>query len=156
MRILVISDSHGQKWNIFEAIDREPTAEIVYFLGDGFRDCDEAVRIYGNKKAFICVRGNCDLACDYPFKDIRTIENTKIYATHGAYEQVKFGLYKLELSAREENCSIALFGHTHQAFSSYYDGIHLFNPGSIKEGFYGIIDITEKGVICFNKNLLYC
>lgn len=68
-------------------------------------------------------------------------------------EKVKFGLYNLEYEARRENCQIALFGHTHEPYTNYSDGIYLFNPGSIKDGFYGVIDITDNGIICFNKNL---
>lgn len=151
MRILVISDSHGHKWNVLDAIEREPSAEIVYFLGDGCHDYEDAIEIYGNKKAFICVRGNCDMYCDYPANDIRSIEGAKIYATHGYVERVKYGTYDLEYAAREAGCNIALFGHTHEALSRYSNGIHLFNPGSIKHGQYGVIDITDSGIICFNK-----
>lgn len=153
LRILVISDSHGNKWNFLDAIKNEPTAEVVYFLGDGLRDCKEAELAYKGEKAFIAVCGNCDLGCDNPEKDIRTIEGAKIYATHGYAEKVKFGLYNLEYEARKEKCNIAIFGHTHQPYSHYYDGVYFFNPGSIKDGFYGVIDITESGIICINKNL---
>jgi putative phosphoesterase len=149
----VVSDSHGNKWDLFEAIEKEPTAEVVYFLGDGYRDLEDAEFAFGHEKAFISVCGNCDFACNAPVRDIRTICDTKIYATHGFAEKVKFGLYELEAEARRENCQIVLYGHTHQNFSSYKDGLYIFNPGSIKEGFYGVIDITEKGIICFNKNL---
>lgn len=153
MRILVISDSHGNKWDFLDAIKREPTAEIVYFLGDGFRDYEKAMLEFSTQKAFIGVKGNCDLACDLPEKDIRTINGTKIYATHGYVEKVKFGIYPLECYAREENCNVVLFGHTHDPYYSYYDGVHLFNPGSINDGVYGVMDITDSGIMCFNKKL---
>ena len=153
MRILVISDSHGNHLNVFEAVEKEPTAEVVYFLGDGYRDLEYATVAFGDKKAFISVCGNCDLACDFPDKDIRTINGAKIYATHGYMEKVKFGFYNLEYEARREKCNIALFGHTHEPYTNYSDGLYLFNPGSIKDGFYGVIDITAGGIMCFNKNL---
>ena len=153
MRILVVSDSHGNKWNFQEALEKESSSEVVYFLGDGYRDYEEMLYSFGEKKAFIAVSGNCDLACTFPDKDIRTIGGVRIYATHGYMEKVKFGFYTLECSARQENCRIALFGHTHEPYSNYYDGLYLFNPGSINNGFYGVIDIAENGIICFNKNL---
>lgn len=148
-----MSDSHGNKWNLFDAIEKEPSAEVIYFLGDGYRDYEEAKITYGDKKAFIAVSGNCDLACTFPDIDTRTVGGTKIYATHGYVEKVKFGLYELERIARENNCKIAIFGHTHEPYTHYSDGLYLFNPGSVKDGFYGVIDITENGIICFNKNL---
>lgn len=139
---------------MFEAVEREPSAEAVFFLGDGFREYDELVKKYSHKIAFIGVKGNCDLYCDLPEKDIRTLDGTKIYATHGYMEKVKFGLFGLEEQAQKENCNLILFGHTHQPFKSYRDGVHYFNPGSIREGFYGVVDITKNGIICFNKNII--
>lgn len=154
MRIVVISDSHGNKWNFYDVIDNEPTAEVFYFLGDGYREYEEIKDVYGGEKAFIGVLGNCDLGSDLPCRDIRTVGGKKIYATHGFQEKVKFGLYELEHEARQNDCDIVLFGHTHQPLSTYSDGLYVFNPGSLRDGFYGVIDITENGVLCFNKNVV--
>ena len=73
MRIVVISDSHGNKWNFYDVIDNEPTAEVFYFLGDGYREYEEIKDVYGGEKAFIGVLGNCDLGSDLPCRDIRTV-----------------------------------------------------------------------------------
>ena len=152
MRILVLSDSHKHIANIIEAISNEPTAEIVYFLGDGTYEMDEVTEIFKNK-TFIVVRGNCDFINTVPLRDIRSINTCKIYASHGAVENVKLSFVTIKNEAKKNNCNIALFGHTHQKHYSYEDGLHLFNPGSIKEGSYGIIDIVENGIMCFHKNL---
>ena len=55
-------------------------------------------------------------------------------------------------TAKENNCDIALFGHTHIPKTVYEDGIHLVNPGSCsraREGgpTYAVIDITDKGIM---------
>ena len=152
MRILVLSDSHKHVANLIEAIGNEPTAEIVYFLGDGTYEMDESTEIFKNK-TFIVVRGNCDFINTVPLCDIRSINTCKIYASHGAVENVKLSFVTIKNEAKKNNCNIALFGHTHQKHYSYEDGLHLFNPGSIKEGSYGIIDIVENGIMCFHKNL---
>ena len=89
-----------------------------------------------------------------PFSDIRSVDLAKIYASHGAEENVKLSYVGIKRAARENNCNISLFGHTHEKYYSYEDGLHLFNPGSIKDGYYGVIDITENGIMCFHKNLL--
>ena len=154
MRLVVVSDSHGSWGNLFEAINRESSAAAVYFLGDGYKEFDELACAYSDKFFFIGVRGNCDFSCNLPEKDIRTLENAKIYATHGYMEKVKFGLFDLEERAKEENCNLVLFGHTHQPLKQYKDGIHYFNPGSVREGFYGVVDITKNGIMCINKNLI--
>ncbi len=153
MRILVLSDSHRHNINLFSAIVEEPTAEVVYFLGDGANEFEEAQLVYGREQAFIGVRGNCDLSSFLPDRDIRVICNKKILATHGYIQNVKFGLTDLQLEAVSEKCDIVLYGHTHIPYSSYKDGIYFFNPGSLRDGCYGIVDITHNGIICINKKL---
>ncbi len=153
MRILVLSDSHRHNFNLFTAITEEPTAEVVYFLGDGANEFEEAKLIYGKEQAFIGVRGNCDLSSFLPEKDVRIICSKKIMATHGYLQNVKFGLTDLQLEAVSEKCHIVLFGHTHKPESIYKDGIYYFNPGSLRDGCYGVIDITNNGIICINKKL---
>ena len=155
MRILVISDSHRDVFSIFEAIDREPAAEIVYFLGDGNNEAGDAAAYYEGRKQFICVKGNCDFYVDVPAYDIRTLEGVKIYATHGYAENVKFTYHNLYNAAKDNGCTLALFGHTHEPYLDYRDGIYLFNPGSIKSGEYGVVDITQSGIMCINKKLIY-
>lgn len=153
MRILVLSDSHRHNFNLFTAITEEPTAEVVYFLGDGANEFEEARLIYGKEQAFIGVRGNCDFSSSFPDRDIRVICGKRIMATHGYVQNVKFGLTDLQLEAVSEKCDIVLYGHTHIPLNTYKDGIHYFNPGSLKEGCYGVIDITDKGIMCINKKL---
>ena len=153
MRILVLSDSHRHNFNLFSAITEEPTAEVVYFLGDGANEFEEAQLIYGKEQAFIGVRGNCDSFTSLPERDIRTIGGKKILATHGYLQNVKFGLTDLQLEAVSEKCDIVLYGHTHIPLNTYKDGIYYFNPGSLRDGCYGVVDITPNGVICINKKL---
>lgn len=153
MRILVLSDSHRHNMNLFSAITEEPTAEVVYFLGDGANEFEEASCVYGKKQAFIGVRGNCDLSSFLPERDIRVICDKRILATHGYLQNVKFGLTDLQLEAVSEHCDIVLFGHTHKPESIYKDGIYYFNPGSLRDGCYGVVDITSNGIMCINKKL---
>ncbi len=155
VRILVLSDSHRIKYKLFSAIEAEPSAEVVYFLGDGFNDIEEAKMIYGDKKAFIIVKGNCDLYANCLDRDLRVIGGKKILAVHGHNEYVKYGLNKLEQDALSEKYDIALFGHTHtpEHKNSTQYNVNLFNPGSIKDGSYGVIDITDNGVMFIHKKL---
>ena len=48
---------------------------------------------------------------------------------------------------------LALYGHTHIPDCSYSDGVYLFNPGAAQNGRYGIVDITEKGIMCINAEI---
>ena len=40
MRLLVLSDSHGRKNLLLEAVELHPEADAVIFLGDGERDIE--------------------------------------------------------------------------------------------------------------------
>ena len=145
-KILVISDSHGSYWRLREAIENEPTAKIVFFLGDGERDIEKAEADFP-EKFFHKVQGNCDWGSMLPISVLDEIEGKRIYACHGHSHLVKYGTVDLVAAAKENNCSVALYGHTHQPVAQYVDGTLLFNPGSIKQGCFGIIDIAENGIL---------
>ena len=84
MRILVLSDSHRHVSNLFAAIQNEPDAEIVYFLGDGLHEAEEAVSVFKDKKFFVLVRGNFDFGENVAFSDIKSVDLSKISASHVA------------------------------------------------------------------------
>lgn len=152
MRILVVSDSHNDPYTLGRIIRHQNTAEVVIFLGDGARDIEEC-RKYLQNKHLIQVRGNCDYVTDAETSVAQTIEGKRFYITHGFLENVKFGIDNLIYKGQEEGADIILYGHTHLPVTKYIDGIHIFNPGSVCNGEYGYIDITEKGVICVNAHI---
>lgn len=152
MRILVLSDSHGDYFSLQTAIRRHPTAEVVVFLGDGERDLDRAENLLKNKFV-IKVKGNCDFASTLEENHVQTVEGKKIFATHGYLENVKFGDDRLIYKGQSLDADIILYGHTHVPVSKYVDGVYVMNPGSIRDGNYGFVDITEKGVMCVNAHI---
>ena len=91
MRILVLSDSHGDIYSMKKAIDAQPTAEVVIFLGDGYADFEKCKPLLDGKQLY-CVKGNNDFYCNYPKNAIIEEGGLKIYITHGHYEYVKSGL----------------------------------------------------------------
>ncbi|MBQ3603010.1 MAG: metallophosphoesterase [Clostridia bacterium] len=145
-KILVVSDSHGSEWKLDEAIKTVPDAKIVFHLGDGEHEARLAAEKYGTK-FFHLVCGNCDWGSELPPSIIDVIEGKRIYACHGHTHLVKYGTADLVAAAKEQNCSVALYGHTHNPVTNYVDGILLFNPGSIKQGNFGTIDIAENGIL---------
>ncbi len=151
MRILVVSDTHGDLFSLQKAVRAQPSAEIIVHCGDG----DEQVQYLKNNfkdKMIVGVRGNCDWCSVLPSKEILSVCGKKIFITHGHLYNAKLGLYTIMCAAREEKADILLFGHTHQAMTYYEDGLHMLNPGSC-HGYgasYGFIDITDKGDIVTN------
>lgn len=152
LRILVFSDSHGQYKSMKKAIEAQPDAEAIIFLGDGHRDFEYCKQFIGDKRIY-SVKGNNDFHCEYPLRQIITENNENIYITHGHYEYVKSSLSGLLIKARENNCKIALYGHTHRQQTDYSDGIYTFCPGALYDYEYGVIDITDKGIICIGMKV---
>ena len=150
MRILVISDSHGRTSAIEEAIEAQPNAKHIFFLGDCTRDIEDLTYIYP-EKSFYIVSGNCDGNSFYKSVDFTTLSGKKIIFTHGHTLSVKFGLERLKAFAENENAHIILFGHTHTAITDYENGRYFVNPGSLSHGSsgfrsYAVIDIEKNGI----------
>ena len=76
-----------------------------------------------------------------------TLGGKKIYCTHGHAEHVKYGTDELICRARQEGADIVLYGHTHSGVTAYDDGLYIMNPGSIRDGHYGMIDIVPGGIM---------
>ena len=148
MRILVVSDSHGDEYSLIRAIKAQPSAEIVVHCGDG---ADEASRICVNflDKMVVSVKGNCDFCSSAPISEVFTAEGVKFFVTHGHAYNAKSTLYNLSLAAREQGAQVVLFGHTHNPLSIYDDGLYMLNPGSLRgyASTYGFVDVTKKGIV---------
>lgn len=148
MKILVVSDSHGDCNNFRRLLMSQPKAEVVLFLGDGAGDFD-SLRLEFPEKMFIGVKGNCDWCSSLPIFEERTIAGKKIFMTHGHAYGVKFDLTKLFYEGKSRNADIVLFGHTHIPLTCYEEGMHIMNPGSL-HGYnrsFGVIDIQNGDVL---------
>ena len=151
MRIVVISDSHGHGSVVDKIIRREKDADAIIFLGDVTRDIEDFTYEYDDKKFYI-VSGNCDFFSDYPYTITAELGGAKVFITHGHPLGVKGGIGGLLQAAKQQQCQIALYGHTHVSDVKYVDGIHVINPGSCArsrdEGnSYAVIDIRDNGIL---------
>ena len=159
MEILVFSDSHGRRSAFREVVERQPRrVSAVFFLGDGLRDLDED-DLGGAMLAAVC--GNCDWSLT-PFSRTETVtelEGHRILATHGHLFGVKGGLGALIARAAEVDADIVLFGHTHRPHAEVIPAgsvigerqlsrpMLLFNPGSLREGSFGILTLQNGAVL---------
>lgn len=149
----MVSDSHGDSYAIRQAVAEQPSARIMFYLGDGERDLE---LVEGTSNLFIHkVKGNCDFGSSLPAYVIDEVEGQRVYATHGYVERVKYGTSLLRQYAADNKATIALYGHTHIADTTYSDGIWLVNPGSIRMGEYAVVDITSKGIMPILLKLKY-
>lgn len=146
IRVLVVSDSHGDIWRLRDIIAAQPDAKYIFHLGDNSRDIEKIADELTGK--YICsLRGNCDYGSSQPLCAVDEIGGVRVYATHGHEERVKYGSGGLIAATQEQNCAIALYGHTHRAATQYADGVLLFNPGAVLNGEYGVIDIAPNGFL---------
>ena len=148
MKILVLSDSHGRIGNLFEIIALFPEASVIIFLGDGLNDFEELKEsgILKGKQVF-SVSGNCDFLNYGHDEKLFELEGKRFYILHGHTKGVKSGKDELIKAAKQRNADICLFGHTHVPYKDYKDGIYLFNGGAVKDGYYGIINISKAGIV---------
>jgi putative phosphoesterase len=141
MKVLVISDSHGDQKTVEEIIRKEKP-DLSLHLGDFGRDLKEG----------ISVRGNCDGLSHFPLKRIFELKGHRIMMSHGHKEGVKRGLNNLYYHAKEQGVNIVLFGHTHLPLQERIGDILFLNPGSVslpppgRKGSYLILEL-EQGKI---------
>lgn len=166
-KILIVSDSHGKNRNVCEAIRREVPDMLIHLgdiendPGEISRWLDEAASKYNRTNSTktsdsassdsqnnyeksipipaIFIQGNCDR---YGGNELRKnavfeLNDHKFFCTHGHSVGVNYGLQNLIYTAMENDCDIALYGHTHTPFDDTFEseaagtGVRILNPGSI-------------------------
>lgn len=148
MKILILSDSHGAEQKLIDILTEHKDADCFVFLGDGERDFESALAAldifpYGKtRKTVLQVAGNCDRFSNEATALLETFGSIKVLITHGHDQNVKFGYGRLAGEARSRNCRIALFGHTHRKELCDVSGVTLFNPGSVRAGSYGVLELS--------------
>ena len=135
LRILVMSDSHGRNENVELAIAqvREGIGEfqMLIHLGD-VGDAREIESLAG-VPCYI-VRGNTDYDAKLLNANVIEAGGHRIFATHGHLYQVDMRLDLLRFAALENDCDIAMYGHTHVPYlEEDPDDVTILNPGSISK-----------------------
>lgn len=135
LRILIMSDSHGRNENVELAIAqvREEIGEfqMLIHLGD-VGDAREIESLAG-VPCYI-VRGNTDYDAKLLNANVIEAGGHRIFATHGHLYQVDMRLDLLRFAALENDCDIAMYGHTHVPYlEENPDDVTILNPGSISK-----------------------
>ena len=147
-KLLVLSDSHGARDSMLEAV-RVEQPDYIFHLGDHIRDC-EWLREQVGKIPVLGVVGNCDYHAPGPEQILNTIEGVRIFGCHGHAYHVKYSLMRLRYAAMEQGAALCLFGHTHQPYLMEMDGLTLMNPGSCggTAPCYGIVTLSDGIAQC--------
>ena len=88
MRILVLSDTHGDFYSMKKALDAQPNAEAIIHCGDGGEQF-EYIKQTCADKTVVGVRGNCDLRSKLQPVEITEIGGKKIFVTLGSPSNIK-------------------------------------------------------------------
>lgn len=139
MKIIVVSDSHGNYSLLNEIYLKHFDASFFYHLGDS--QLPEYML-----HSYCGVKGNCDFI-DLPTTRDIEIEGYKIHLEHGNnfHFQVNPEKYIENLE-----CDIFLFGHTHKKLATKIKNTFVFNPGSLtrprdgEKGSYLILEINKN------------
>lgn len=131
MKILVVSDSHGDGACLRYAIGREMPIDMLIHCGDIEGDLNKFLGA-GRDYELKAVKGNCDFSGSYPSMLKFKAGFYTIVVVHGDHYNVmdpeRRGLKKL---AREQLADVVCYGHTHIWDNTEEDGVLYLNPGSV-------------------------
>lgn len=147
MKILVLSDSHGNVRDMIAAVEREQPRMILH-LGDCWRD-GERLREEFPDIPLYQVPGNCDFRPGEETEKVLFVEDFRILICHGHTYGVKTSLLQAGFAAEEKNVDAFLFGHTHKPLVDRRGKTLFMNPGTLKSGYrptYGVLT-AEDGKI---------
>ena len=144
MKILVLSDSHGNLANMIQAVE-EATPRMIFHLGDCWSDA-EKLHAHFPDIPLEQVPGNCDFRPGEPAEKLVFWDGLRVLLCHGHTYGVKNSLMSAGYAAQEKNLDLLLFGHTHRPLCDWRGKTTFFNPGSIGKGLkptYGIIRVED-------------
>ncbi len=151
VKVLVISDSHGNLQRLEEIIKKESPFDYLIHCGDGVGDILHAE--IPSDTVIVRVTGNVDLNRGYDIGRIETvvIDNRTFIVSHGDLFYVNRNYDLILNKGIELGADAVIFGHTHKKL--YVGGMpSLFNPGPANKGAYGIIGI-DSDLHFFNRTL---
>lgn len=148
MKVLVVSDSHGLKNELFQILnEQQQLVDLIVHCGDSELHKSD----FSNIKNIIIVGGNCDYDRNYATEIIQQYNELNIFVTHGHLHNVKISLVKLTYRAEELRANLVCFGHSHVATAFVENNVLYVNPGSIHlpknriEKSYAIVEYQNKG-----------
>lgn len=154
MRILIVSDTHGNHRAFDKVLEREKQIDMLLHMGD-VEEGDIYLEAIMDCPVHI-VAGNNDFYGNLSREEVIQIGKYKIWMTHGHAYYVSLHTNRLKEVARERGMDIAMYGHTHRPDIDIEDDLVVLNPGSLsyprQEGrqcTYIIMEIDEQGEASF-------
>lgn len=150
MKLVVMSDSHGDTDTIEAILTRETDADAIFHCGDS--ELASNLELLQNLHI---VQGNCDWGAAFQDSALVDVADERVLMVHGHQHSVKQSLMQLKYAAQETTASIALFGHSHLYGAELQDGVLFVNPGSTtqprghRDATYAVIEKDESIIVTF-------
>lgn len=149
MKILVVSDSHGDRDVLVELKELyQDKMDRMFHCGDSELEATDEIW-----DSFVTVKGNMDFDTELKLEQVIDVGNERFFMAHGHFLDVKSTMSPLLKAAKEVHANFAFFGHSHELGVEKRENIILLNPGSILQPrgrynikTYAIMDIAEKEV----------
>ncbi len=143
MKLGIISDTHVKSINEIPAIIRKALADVDFIIHagdftqkavlDGLQSIGQVKAVYGNMDS-VELKGNL------PERDVFVASGKKIGLIHGS--GTPWGIAE-RVRQQFKGVDIIVFGHSHEPYSCYIQGVLLFNPGQAKNSF-GLLIIDDR------------
>lgn len=158
MKYLIISDIHGCKNYLERILEKESDIKNVIFLGDGLGDIFTLKAAHPDYNVVSAVAGNCDVNKAVPTKEVLNICGHNILVCHGDGYHVKMSLLPLRKACVAMGVDIVLYGHTHRQYYEYFDGLYMFNPGSVMPSSnpfscYGVMEFSGEKPMFYHREI---
>ncbi len=127
LRLGVLSDTHGSRSAIEQALQALGPVDIILHAGDYVMD---ARWIAKQGYEVVYVRGNCDLDPYAEDECLLNLRGYKVLLTHGHEYGVKYHMDALAEHAEAVGANVCIFGHSHRSACSFLYGCLMLNPGS--------------------------
>lgn len=141
MKIVFVSDTHGELSLLKEVALKEYDASVYFHLGDSECEANEIA-------PFCSVKGNCDSSLfHYPLSRTFVLPSgKKIFLRHHPFSSVED--YR---NLEKEGFSYFIHGHTHKRREEQIGNLKVYCPGSLdypRDGNYGsylVLEANEEG-----------
>jgi len=152
MKLIIFSDTHLDTKRMEYAV-KQVNPDVVIHLGDNIDDTVK-IREMLYETPFYLIKGNSDVQSAGDTEKFITVDNVKIFLTHGHNYHVKEGLSHLIKRAIELKADLVLFGHTHGAAKVKEQEITFMNPGQMQyhkekqRASYGVVTLNDGDFKC--------
>lgn len=129
MKILVVSDTHGHTKNLERVLEKVGEIDLFIHCGD-LEGNEDYIQALVEAPCYM-VAGNNDWFSDLTREQEITVDDYRVWITHGNNYGVSMGTERLLEEAAARNVDVVMYGHTHKPLIEYRDNITILNPGSL-------------------------